>query len=186
MALPSRPSAPRSSFVTVMAWLSLGVAAMSAVGSLMQALLALAMPDTGDLGGLLPPGATLPPLLDWLVRHMVSLSVLSGVLSLGVAWISWALLQRREWARQAFIVVLALVALANFAGIPLVDATFDMAVTSLGQNGGDAAAQLRDAGAPMLASLRLVCWLGALAIAAVHGWIIWQLCRPAIRAEFAR
>lgn len=186
MALPSRSPAPRSSFVTVMAWLSLGVAAMSAVGSLMQALLALAMPDSGDLGGLLPPGATLPPLLDGLVRHMVSLSLLSGVVSLGVAWVSWALLQRREWGRQAFIVVLALAALANFAGIPLVEATFDMAVASLGQTGGDAAAQLQDAGAPMLAALRWVCWMGALAITVVHGWIIWQLCRPDIRKEFQR
>lgn len=186
MSLPPRSPAPRSSFVTVMAWLSLGVAAMSALASLMQALLALAMPDGGDLGGLLPPGTTLPPLLDWLARHAVSLSLLSAVLSLGVAGVSWALLQRREWGRQAFIGVLALVALANFAGIPLVDATFDMAVASLARNGGDAAAQLRDAGAPMLSALRLVCWIGALAIAAVHAWIIWQLCRPAIRAEFQR
>ncbi|HVJ39546.1 MAG TPA: hypothetical protein VM687_17305 [Stenotrophomonas sp.] len=187
MPTPLPPAVPRSSFVTVMAWLSLAVAVMSAAGNALQAMAALLAPGLGDLGGMLPAGAPVPPLLAWLGEHLVSLSLLGVVLSLAVAWVSWALLQRREWGRLAFIAVLALAALANFACIPLVDVALAMATAVLDPSGsGDVAAQLVDAGAPMLAALRLVCWLGALAIAVVHGWIIWQLCRPAIRAEFQR
>lgn len=187
MHAPTRPPPPRSSFVTVMAWLSLAVAVMSAAGNALQAMAALLAPGLGSLGGLLPPGAAVPPLLAWLGEHLVGLSLLGVILSLAIAWISWALLQRREWGRLAFIAVLVLVALANFACIPLVDVAMSMAMAVLDPSGtGDVGGQLIDAGAPMLAALRVVCWLGALAIAAVHGWIIWQLCRPAIRAEFHR
>ena len=185
MHAPLRPASPRSSFVSVMAWLSLAVALLSAAGNALQALAALLAPGLGDLAGLLPPGAPVPPALTWLGEHIVGLSVLGVVVSLVMAWISWALLQRREWGRLAFIAMLVLVALANFACIPLVDVALSMAMAVLDPTGGaDATAQLVEAGAPMLAALRLACWLGALAIAAVHGWIIWQLCRPAIRAEF--
>ena len=180
-----RPTPPRSSFVSVMAWLSLAVALLSVAGNALQAVAALLAPGLGSLSGLLPPDAKVPPLLTWLAEHLVSLSLLGVILSLAMAWISWALLQRREWGRLAFIVMLVLVALANFACIPLVDVALSMAMAVLDPTGGaDATAQLVEAGAPMLAALRLACWLGALAIAAVHGWIIWQLCRPAIRAEF--
>lgn len=185
MPTPLRQAPPRSSFVTVMAWLSLAVALMSAAGNALQAVAALVAPGLGSLGGLLPPGATVPPLLTWLGEHLVGLSVLGVVLSLAMAWICWALLQRREWGRLAFIAMLVLVALANFACIPLVNVALSMAMAVLDPTGsGDVNAELVAAGAPMLAALRLACWLGAGAIAAVHGWIIWQLCRPAIRAEF--
>ncbi|HYG05280.1 MAG TPA: hypothetical protein VD865_02585 [Stenotrophomonas sp.] len=182
-----RPAPVHSSFVTVLGWLSLGTALLSAAGNALQAAMAAWVPGLGNLGGLLPADAPRPPLLAWLGEHLLGLSLLGVIASLAVAWISWALLQRREWGRLGFIVVLALVALANFACIPLVDAAMAVVTASLEpQANADIAAQLRDAGAPMLAALRVVCWFGALAIAAVHAWLIWQLCRPAVRAEFQR
>jgi len=168
-----------------MAWLSLAVALMSAAGSALQALLAMVMPRLGDFSGLLPPDTPAPPSVAWLGEHLVGLSVLGVLVSLGVAWISWALLQRREWARLAFIAVLALVALANFASIPLANAMVALALSGM-DPGGDATTQLVDAGAPLLAAVRTMAWVGSVLIAVVHGGIIWQLCRPAIRAEFQR
>ncbi|MDG2525352.1 hypothetical protein P6166_08300 [Stenotrophomonas sp. HITSZ_GD] len=189
MTMPPPSPAPRSSFVTVMAWLSLAMALMSAACSALQAAMALALPGLTDFSALLPPGTPVPASLAWLGAHLVALSVLGAIASLGVAWISWALLQRREWARVAFIALLALVALANFAAIPLADALVEMALGTLTlapASGAEATAQLLDAGAPMLAAVRLMAWISALTIAAVHAGIIWQLCRPGIRAEFTR
>ncbi len=185
MPVSPRLPAPRSSFVTVMAWLSLAVALVSAAGSALQALIALLLPRLTGFSMLLPPDTPVPPSLAWLGAHLVGLSVLATLASLAVAWISWALLQRREWARLAFIVQLVLVPLANLATIPLADMVVAMFLDSLGSMpGADATAQLVGAGAPMAAAMRLMAWISSLAIAVVHGGIIWQLCRPSIRAEF--
>jgi len=185
MAIASIP--PRSQFVTVMAWLSLAVALLSVTSNALQAVALAVAPGLGDFSALLPPGTPRPALLDWLGDHLLALSLWGVVLSLLVAWISWALLQRREWARLAFIAVLLLVALANFACIPLLDTALAMTSAGLDPDGtAEVAAELGQASAPLLAAMKLVCWIGALAIAAIHGWIAWRLCRPEIRAEFGR
>jgi len=184
VTVPTTP--PRSQFVTVMAWLSLAVALLSVASNALQAVAVALAPGLGDLSALLPPGTPLPALLDWLGDHLLALSLWGVVLSLLMAWISWALLQRREWARLAFIAVLLLVALANFACIPLLDTAVAMTGAGLGQDGADVAAELGQASAPLLVAMKAVCWIGALAIAAIHGWIAWRLCRPEIRAEFVR
>ena len=177
----------RSPFVNVMAWLSLAVALLSAFGNALQALTLVVSPDLGDLAALLPPGTERPAMLQWLGEHLLSLSLLGVLLSLLMAWISWALLQRREWARLAFIAVLVLVALANFACIPLLDTALAMMNAAVAHSAGDdVAAELAAASGPLLAAMKLVSWIGALAIALIHGWIAWRLCRPEIRREFAR
>ncbi|HEY0334639.1 MAG TPA: hypothetical protein VGC74_13155 [Stenotrophomonas sp.] len=175
----------RSSFVSVMAWLSLAVALMSAAGNALQVVALLLMPSLADFGALLPPGTPLPAAMAWLSDHLLALSLWGVLLSLLLAWISWAFLQRREWARRAFIAGLVLVAIANFACIPLLDVAVAVALPGAGiDEGGDVAAQMTQAAAPLLAVMRVLCWLGALAIAGIHGWIAWRLCRPEIRAEF--
>lgn len=187
MPATSTPPPQRSQFVTVMACLSLAVALLSAISSGLQAVALAISPGLGDLGAALPPGVSLPAMLQWGVDHAIGLSLLGVVLSLAMAWISWALLQRREWARLAFIAVLVVVALANFACIPLLDAALAMTTASLQHNGaGEIAAELDRSGAPLLAAMKLVCWIGAIAIAAIHAWIAWRLCRPDLRAEFHR
>jgi len=175
---------PRSSFVTVMAWLTLALAALGVAGNALQALLVLAFPQSGDLATLLPPGVPVPAVLDWLGRHALALSLWSMAGSLLLGWISWQLLQRREWARRAFIALLLLAALANFACIPLANGAMALALPKVDGGTFDDLAQVREAMAPMLAALRAMLWLGAIAIAVLHGWIAWRLCRPEIRAEF--
>lgn len=178
-------AAPRSSFVTVMAWLSLAVGVLGVAANALQALALLLMPQLADLGVLLPPGMPQPALLGWLSAHMMALTLWTLVLCALMTWISWALLQRREWARRAFIAGLVLAALLNFACIPLLDASALVGlVPAAGLDGDDGLVAAREAMAPMLLALRLACWIGAIAIAALHGWIVWQLCHPQVRAEF--
>ena len=172
---------PRSSFVTVMAGLTLALAVLGVAGNTLQALLVLAFPQSADLAALLPPGTPLPAALAWLGRHALALSLWSALGSALMGVVSWALLRRREWARLAFIALLLLAAAANFACIPLVDGALAMTPPA---GGGDAAAQMDEALAPVRAALHAMLWIGALAIAGLHGWIAWRLCRPEIRAEF--
>ncbi|MFB6496024.1 hypothetical protein P2A14_23520, partial [Xanthomonas perforans] len=105
----------RGGFVTPLAWVSLLLGAVSVLANLMQiAMIALA-PGAGSLG--LPEGITLPPSWQWLINHALSLSVAGVVLSAAFCWLSWALLQRREWARRSFVAVLLVTGLLNFGGV---------------------------------------------------------------------
>lgn len=177
-------SPARSSFVTVMAWLTLAVAALGVAGNGLQALLVLAFPQSADLSTLLPPGTPQPAMLGWLARHMLALSLWSVAGSLLLGWVSWALLQRREWARLAFIALLVLAALANFACIPLAGSALSMVVPATGASSAEELARLQATVGPMLTVLRAMLWIASLAIAGLHGWIVWRLCRADIRAEF--
>lgn len=177
-------AATRSGFVTTMALLSLALAGLGVVANLVQALAALAMPSGADLAVLLPPGVPLPPLLGWLDRHLLALSLAGALGSALLGAVSWGLLRRHEWGRRGFIALLLLAALGNFASLPLLDHAFDglgPAMTALnGLDGGDLQVLL----ATMQRTLFWGGLLGALAVAALHGWIAWRLGRPDIRAEF--
>lgn len=187
---PSRMHAatpsPAAAFVTALGRVTLVLAGLGVAWALPQLLLGLLVPDArvAELAaaGIIPP--LLARLLDW--RHVLSLALLAlSLLLLGVAW---GLLRRHEWARRAFVVLLGVGAIANFAGLAAIDPFFDSlqalvpASMAHGPEGLAFAAQL--------ASGRRLVWAtsvaGALAIAGLHGWIAWQLCTAAVRAEFVR
>ena len=183
MQAPDRTAA---AFVTTLAWISLVLAALGSAWALAQLLVGLMIPDTimVDLAaqGLVPP--LLAGLFEW--RNVLALAMLA--LSLVLLVSAWGLLRRREWARLVFIALLLLGALANFAGLAAIDPLFDSALAMFPEamqsspEGQSAIAQLQS-------SRRLV-WVtslaGALAIAALHGWVAWQLCTAAVRAQFNR
>ena len=178
--------AAAAAFVTPLAWISLVLAALGTAWALAQLLVGLMVPDTAmaDLAaqGLVPP--LLAGLFEW--RNVLALAMLALSLALLVA--AWGLLRRREWARLAFIVLLLLGALANFAGLAMIDPLFDSALAMF-PDPVRSTAEGQRAIAQLQSSRRLV-WAtsmaGALAIAAVHGWIAWQLCTAPVRAEFAQ
>ncbi|MDH4909839.1 hypothetical protein [Xanthomonas euvesicatoria] len=175
----------RGGFVTPLAGVSLLLGAVSVLANLMQiAMIALA-PGAASLG--LPEGITLPPSWQWLIDHALSLSVAGVVLSAAFCWLSWALLQRREWARRGFVAVLLVTGLLNFGGLALIGPLFDGVQAML------PADVLQSPEWPqMQARLQvtrqaalLLTGLGALAIGCVHTALAWRLCTPAVCAEFA-
>lgn len=182
MHTPATPAA----FVTTLGRVSLVLAGLGGAWALLQLLLGLLLPDALVAGlaadGLLSP--LMAGLLGW--RHALSLALLAVSLLLG--GVAWGLLRRHEWARLAFVVLLVAGAVANFAGLAAIDPLFDglqaMLPPSLAQgaDGQQFAAQL--------ASGRRMAWItgiaGALALAALHGWIAWMLCTAPVRAEFTR
>ena len=99
---------------------------------------------------------------------------------------AWGLLRRREWARMAFILLLVGGALANFAALALIGPFFDglqdmfPAEMLASPEGQRFAAQMRfNRTVTLVTSLA-----GALVFAALHGWIVWKLCTPAVRDQF--
>lgn len=185
MPPPPLPVA-RNPMIDSMAKVSLLVGVLWLLYALAQALLVTVLPDGAIAQMLLLIELRLPPLLQWCTDHLLALSWLSAALALAFCATSWSLLRRREWARVAFVVFLVLTALANFVSLPLLWEVFDALQAWLphgAQYGADASelhAELRSGRIAGMFSAVLTC----LVFAALHGWIVYLLYRPAVRAEF--
>ncbi len=163
-------TAPRSSFITVLAWLTLVAGVRGVVSGLLQASVATTM-----LPALLPD-------LDSSVASLLSgLTLVSLVFSLLSVWVGARLLQRRDWARLAMVVLLVIgVVLAAAGAVVCLGAMFVVDPRVLTQAG------LPDELFPLFRSTLVVLGAGALAIVGVHVWLIARLRSAAIRAEFEK
>ena len=179
-------SGSAAAFIAATAKLSLLVSALSIAWCLLQWLLVLLLGRLNPLDWLQRQGVWLPPSLQWVLQHALALTMAMLLASLALLAVSWAMLKYREWGRIGFIVLLAVVALANFALLPLVGGMFDALQATLPAgflataDGQQALAQLQ--GSRWIVLLGSV--LSALLVAALHGWLALKLCRPQVRALF--
>lgn len=186
--MPPPPLLPvaRNPMIDSMAKLALLLGVLWLLYALGQVLLVMALPMLplpADASAVLrPTELRLPPLLQWCWDHLLALSWLQVVLALGFCAASWALQRRREWARLAFVAFLVLTALANFVSLPLLWELFDVLQAWLPQ-GADTTelqAELRTGRITSMFTAAATC----VAFLALHGWIVYLLCRPSVRAEF--
>jgi len=183
-APPPLPAA--AGFVTVLGRISIVLAALGVLWALAQMLLVLLLPDALAVRAAAQP--EVPAAVAWTLQHRNALALAMLALALLFLVVAWGLLKRREWGRRGFITLLLLGAAANFAALLLIDPFFD------GLH-GMFPAQMLDTpeGRQFIAQMRFnrnLTWasglLGAVGIAALHGWIVWKLCTAAVRAEFGR
>ena len=183
-----RTAPPTGGFVTVLGWISLAMATLGALYGAMQIVSGLMFPGdrylrllSGNGEGALP---SLPPLMQWIYTHTLWMGVLMVALSLLLLLVSWALLQRREWGRKLFIALLVIGTVWQFASLfalpQLVEGTLAMQAGALPQ-GQEMPPELQ-------IFIRGAMWLGgavSVVFAGIHAWLIWKLCTPPIRAQFA-
>lgn len=181
MNRPNTPPQALSSFVTVMACLSIALGVLGVVSGVMQGAVLVSM-DPGQLmrQQFAAIGVALPPQLLWMFDHLGLLNFLSLLSSAFVTAVSWGLLRRREWGRLGFIACLALGAVAGF----FFAAWFMQAMAWVNERAGTGLAATDPVFQGMLSAMKTVMVVSAVLIAAAHGGIIWKLCTPAIRAEF--
>ena len=129
-----------------------------------------------------------PALLAAAMQYRGALALAMLALSLGLLVVSWGLLRRREWGRLGFIAALVLGAVVNFAALLLVGPFFDSLQDLFPPGMADPASGWQiDAQLRMTRNLVMASgMIGALAIAGVHGWLVWKLCTAQVRAEFRR
>ncbi len=188
-ASPARVASPGDgarSFVTVLAWITIGLGALGVAYGLLQILMAALVPADSYLQLLDPLGTgqmQLPSLLRWSLEHTLGLGLAEILLSALMAWLGLGLLRRREWARVGFIAYLALGTLLTFAGLWSVPALMDASLSMQ--------ASLMAPGQPIppeLAGLKTLMTIFSVAVAlvftALHGGIIWKLCTAAVRDQF--
>lgn len=179
---------PAASFVDVLGKISILLGVLGMVYAIGQWAVLMVLPDDFLARAFATASAELPPLpsmLRWLLDHLDAMAWLTLVSSVLFLVVSWGVLKRNDAARLGFIAIMVLGTLMNFASIVLLMQLLDW-VNQIGTS-----LQVEGQGMPgqMQASNAVSMGMGvisALAFAALHGWIIYKLCTPAVRAEFKR
>lgn len=189
---PPLPGTARKSaaanFVDVLGKISLLLGVLGVLYALAQWAVLMLLPDDFMQRAFATADEQLPPLpsmLRWLLDHLDALAWIALLSALLFLLASWGVLKRNNPARLGFIALMVLGTLMNFASIALLMqmvAWMDQLGIRMEEHGQGMAGQMQ-------ASNAISMGMGvasALAFAALHGWIIYKLCTPAVRAEFDR
>lgn len=185
--LPGKPRrAPAAGFVDVLGKLSLLLAVLGVLYALVQLVLVLLIP-AGFMDGMLEGNSeflpALPGMLRWLLQNLLPMAWVTLLSAVAFLVISYGVLKRSNAARLGFIVFMVLGTLMNFASIAVLIAALDW-VNAIGAKIDDEGV-LQQIRASNMVSMAMGV-VSALAIAGLHGWIIYKLCTADVRAQFTR
>jgi hypothetical protein len=173
--------AERSEFVTVLAWVFIGLSGFMTLTSVVQYFMFGMMMSVGPMqAGInemqerMPAGAFVFRHFRLLIGTVVLLSLITLVVSIG-------LLKRWNWARLVFIGLMAVGIIWNVAGA-IVQFMVLRAMPMLPPN---APADFRDLFESMMSSMKIFSVIFALGFCLLYGWIIVRLMSAKVRSEFA-
>jgi hypothetical protein len=178
---------PRSSFVTVVAWIFIILSALSTLIGALQNLMIRSMPFD-QLQSALRDSMTaqIPGPARLMFSHFQLLLLATFVLSLLMLISSVGLLRRRNWARLLFMGLLILGIIYMIGGL-FVQQSFMSSLTASFNAAAPQDSTFR-ANEQQFQSIfrvmRLFMIVLSLGIAAVFGWIVARLASPKIRLEF--
>lgn len=168
----------RSIFVTVTAWVFIVLAAASSVSALVQhALVVSLLPQAGSAN--LP---ALPLLTSLLVGYLPWVVGFGFVVSVATLASAIGLLLRLDWARRAFIGLLAFAIVANLFGLWLQQ---EMVQSVIANALGSMPAQAAGVFGGFVTAARVMAVLMTLAACGLLVWIIRRLMSEVVRQEFA-
>jgi hypothetical protein len=171
-----------SQFVTVTAWIFIGLSTLATLIALMQNIVVGVMFQTMPIASIESVNPPPPRLAVLMFEHARLVFLFFLVVSAATLFASIGLLKRRNWARVLFIAMLAIGILWNLTGLVL-----QQVVVSSMADFGDVAPAPPDFEATMrgmMIAIRVFSALFAIGICVLFGWIIQRLRSPAIAAEF--
>lgn len=180
----------RSTFVTVLAWIFIGLTGFTSLISLMQNLMLqlvfmpLMQQQHAQMSQNLPHD--MPVQVGWMFDHLFWFFRIFLLLSLSVLIASIGLLLRKEWARKLFIGLMAFGILYQIAGLFFqwwyMSAVFDH--FPMPPNPKPDAAQMMQVMQGFMTVIRIFSALMSIGITILFGWIIKKLISASIRQEF--
>lgn len=182
---------PRSTFVTVTAWIFIVLSGLATFVSLLQNVMLAFMPqDVFDVAmhdttftSVMPEGAR------FVFAHFRLMVLLGFVLCLVTLVSSIGLLRRLNWARLVFIGLMGAGIVYNIAGVVLQQSFMPSLPAAAALDSAFAAdSTLRASGeqfAEMMAGIRAVAVAFAVGFTVLFAFIIWKLVSRPIREEFA-
>ena len=178
---------PRSSFVTVVAWIFIVLSGFSTLIGALQNLMIRSMPFDQINSALQDStAAQFPASARFMFSHFQLFFLMTFVLSLVTLISSVGLLRRRNWARVVFMALLVLGIVYMIGGL-FVQQSF---MSSFNATFSAAAPQdsvfraSTQQFASMLTAMRVFMIVFSLGIAGVFGWIVVRLSSATIREEF--
>lgn len=185
--VPTHAAAPRSSFVTVVAWVFIVLAGFATFISLLQNLMVTLMPhdlfneplkDTTFTHTIPSAGRLILAHFRLLVLITLTLCALTLTAAIG-------LLRRRNWARVVFIGLLGFGIIYSIAGVFLQHSFFSSFNTFNAQFQADSTMRrVNQAFSQMMGAMRIFMVAFDIGLAALLAWIILKLTSPAVREEF--
>jgi hypothetical protein len=175
-------SIERSLFVSVLAWIMIVTGGFGCLVSLMQNLMFFFLFPRDELQQALSDDATMQHMpaaarLMFQNMHLLVLGMLAVMVSIVVCGVG--LLKRRLWAQRGVSALLGLGVIWIVGAFVLQQwmlSEFPMPGPEFSQQGPDVEV--------FMLTIRVFSGLMALGLAALHGWLLWRLNTPAIRAEF--
>lgn len=179
--LPPPVKAPRSNFVTIVAWIFIVISAIATCIALMQAAMFIFLVPHGAFSSPQIRAQMLqtPPVFAFLFRHTMVIFAMfwAGAIVMLVSAIG--LLRRWNWARWVFIALLALGILWNLGSV--IAQHLMIGSVPLPVAPGNAALQAMRI---MMIVIQVVSAIMAVAMSVLFGWIIRRLLSAPIAAEF--
>jgi hypothetical protein len=175
--------AERSEFVTVLAWIFIGLSGFMTLTSVFQYFAFGMMMSFGPMQEGMNEMLARMPAAAFVFRHFRLLIGTVVLLSLITLVASIGLLKRWNWARQVFIGLMAVGIIWNIAGT-IVQFMILRAMPMLPLP-PDAPAEFRDLFEAMMSSMRIFSVIFALGFCLLYGWIIVRLMSAKVRSEFA-
>lgn len=184
MNSPTPSPARRSAFVSGLAWTFIAMGLLGAIIYLLQLMIMLVMYSSADyqlVARELENMQAVPSFLAWITRHMyLWISMMLGLCCFTL-YVSWALLQRKEWARVLFVVLMWLGTLAHVAAAI---APFAMRGT-LNAYLQSFPIEIRGDLQAMATMMTWVSVILAVVFGALFAWCAVRLMSPPVKREFA-
>lgn len=185
MEWATESTAPRSSFVSVLAWIYIALSGFGTFVLVLQNIVfntVFPFDQIHDAMAKTQREIALPAYVAWLFDHVrLFLAVSLGMTVLQLVS-AIALLKRRNWARLVFIAIFALGILWNIVGIVLQQ--FMTAWMPTLPHGRNMPPDFEATMTAMLAFIRVVSALFAIAFTVLYVWLIRKLLSREIAAEF--
>jgi hypothetical protein len=176
-----REQSVRSTFVSVLAWVFIVLAGFSTFISVLQNVMINTMFSSHAMPTLTGPDAEqTPAFFRFMLGHMELFFLAFLVVSSGTLIAAVGLLRRKNWARLAFVGILALGIAWNIAGLVLQQTMFSSMPAVPSSAPPDFRAEF-DRMATVMQAFSIVMALG---ISALFVWLIKRLLSKATRAEF--
>jgi hypothetical protein len=192
MSASGMPSPARSTFVTVVAWIFIGIAGFTSVFALMESvvmqMVVLPLRQQNAFPTLLP--ANMPALSIWLFAHILWICGVAFFLALAMLIAAIGVLFRKEWARRLLIGFMVLgilykcaatimqwmVPLSAYTNFPLPPHTPPETMATM--------QSFMSMMQSFIVVMRFFSIISAIVVSVLLGWIIRRLSSERIRAEF--
>ena len=179
--------AGRSDFVTLLAWVFIGLGGLSTLMAMAQYMMINMMVSIGQMQDAMNAAKArgdFPPAAEFMFGHFRQLIGAFFLLSLITLIAAVGLLKRWNWARLAFIGLMALGIAWNLAGLFFQRVMMSSMLSSMPLLPPDAPADFRTQFESMMTGMQIVGAIFALGFCVLYGWIIKRLMSAAVRQEF--